>query len=103
MNIRNIRIFNKNADFQAESPKKTKENQQDTASDKTVNFNQSPNCYYSEMEIKGIKPIQSQSYPKHLLKNYTGCLIGGSIGDALGWPVEFRVNFNFCLCCISIP
>lgn len=90
MNIKNIRIFNKKTDFPAESSKRIKENQTDTVSNKTVDLNDSPNCYYAQMEIKGIKPMQSESYPKHLLKNYTGCLIGGSIGDALGWPVEFR-------------
>ena len=22
-------------------------------------------------------------------EHYTGCLLGGAVGDALGWPVEF--------------
>lgn len=57
---------------------------------KDIDLSQSPQSYYSEMQIKGIKPMSTESYPKHLYKNYTGCLIGGSIGDALGWPVEFR-------------
>ncbi len=26
---------------------------------------------------------------KRGLMNFQGCLIGGAIGDALGWPVEF--------------
>jgi ADP-ribosylglycohydrolase len=26
---------------------------------------------------------------KHSENNYTACLLGGAIGDALGWPVEF--------------
>lgn len=25
----------------------------------------------------------------HIADKYTGCLLGGAIGDALGWPVEF--------------
>lgn len=27
---------------------------------------------------------------KYNLSNYAGCLKGGAIGDALGWPIEFR-------------
>lgn len=27
---------------------------------------------------------------KYNISNYTGCLKGGAIGDALGWPVEFK-------------
>ena len=28
---------------------------------------------------------------KHMGKEqYTGCLLGGAAGDALGWPVEFE-------------
>ena len=23
-------------------------------------------------------------------KFYTGCLLGGAVGDALGWPIEFN-------------
>ncbi|MBS3949915.1 MAG: ADP-ribosylglycohydrolase family protein [Peptococcaceae bacterium] len=26
---------------------------------------------------------------KHNKDHYRGCLLGGAIGDALGWPVEF--------------
>ena len=26
---------------------------------------------------------------KHYIENYNGCLLGGAVGDALGWPVEF--------------
>lgn len=29
-------------------------------------------------------------YPKHTQDNYTGCLVGGAIGDAMGNPVEFQ-------------
>ena len=27
---------------------------------------------------------------KYDLSNYKACLKGGAIGDALGWPVEFK-------------
>lgn len=27
---------------------------------------------------------------RYNLSNYTGCLKGGAIGDALGWPIEFK-------------
>jgi len=26
---------------------------------------------------------------KNRREQYTGCLLGGAVGDALGWPVEF--------------
>jgi len=36
---------------------------------------------------------QPSGYPWHpgrrSLSHYSGCLLGGAVGDALGWPVEF--------------
>ena len=37
------------------------------------------------------KPIQEEVHVAIIdeKKRYTGCLLGGALGDALGWPVEF--------------
>lgn len=54
------------------------------------NLNDIPNAQYSKIMINKTEKIDNTDYPKHSLKNYTGCLLGGATGDALGWPVEFR-------------
>ncbi len=53
-------------------------------------LNNVPNGYYSRIEVSKVKPVQEKEAVKHTQDNYIGCLLGGSIGDALGWPVEFR-------------
>ena len=89
MNIGNINFFKKNHEGKNKNSVNSTEVQADSQT-KDVDLTQTPPGYYSQMEIQGVKPIDTQAYPKHMLKNYTGCLIGGSIGDALGWPIEFR-------------
>ncbi len=53
-------------------------------------LNNVPNGYYSKIELKKVAPVQEKEAVKHTKNNYIGCLLGGAIGDALGWPVEFR-------------
>ena len=53
-------------------------------------LNNVPNGYYSKIEVKKVAPVQEKEAVKHTKNNYIGCLLGGAIGDALGWPVEFR-------------
>lgn len=56
----------------------------------TFDLNNIPNSRYSAIEIQRTKPVSDPiNFKKHTPKNYQGCLLGGSIGDALGWPVEF--------------
>ena len=45
------------------------------------------NGYYNRISFAG--KITNNPNSKHSIDNYTGCLIGGAIGDALGAPVEF--------------
>jgi ADP-ribosylglycohydrolase len=78
----------------------TKENE--TAPVKTQNnitFNSdmqklkdNPNSYYNRIMFTGVSKVHHNA-EKHKLQNYKACLIGGAIGDALGYPVEFsRLN-----------
>ena len=53
-------------------------------------LNMLPNGYYSKIEVNKVASVQEKEAVKHTKNNYIGCLLGGSIGDALGWPVEFR-------------
>lgn len=53
-------------------------------------LNNVPSGYYSKIEVGTVKPVQQKEAVKHTKNNYIGCLLGGAIGDALGWPVEFR-------------
>ena len=32
---------------------------------------------------------RSEKMNRRTLSHFTGCLLGGAVGDALGWPVEF--------------
>lgn len=59
-------------------------------SERNPNILNTQNIYCPLFGIQNIKAISDKTAPKHKLANYTGCLIGGSIGDALGWPVEFE-------------
>ncbi len=45
------------------------------------------NGYYNRISFAG--KITNNPNSKHSIDHYTGCLIGGAIGDALGAPVEF--------------
>ncbi len=55
------------------------------------NFNKYNNYNYNiPISFKGVTEIQKiNKLSHHKLENYTGCIIGGAIGDALGSPVEF--------------
>ncbi len=73
--------------------KKGKSNHYNEDSDCTqaqqTNLSKSPNGYYSQIKVNNI--MNSRNIPKkHTVNNYKGCLLGGAIGDALGWPIEFR-------------
>ena len=35
------------------------------------------------------RTVRSPSPMKNTKDHFRGCLLGGAIGDALGWPVEF--------------
>ncbi len=48
-----------------------------------LNLNAQPKAVYFHMSFTG------HQANKHKLSNYKGCLLGGAIGDALGYPVEF--------------
>ena len=52
-------------------------------------FEISPNNYYSKIEVN--RSIM-QKYPKYTKNNFEACLLGGAIGDALGYPVEFLLK-----------
>lgn len=41
----------------------------------------------SNIKFTGISTLGNKTC--HKLENYQSCLLGGAIGDALGWPVEF--------------
>ncbi len=60
---------------------------------KPFDLNESLNGYYSRIEIKRVEPVSSDIL-KHTINNYKGCLLGGAIGDALGWPVEFSSLYS---------
>ena len=54
------------------------------------NISKIDNTQNSQISFSGIQNITKN---KHSIDNYKGCIIGGAIGDALGWPVEFmRLN-----------
>lgn len=76
----------------SEQEKINKEKQiKDNQDIRDCNLNNLPNSHYSAMEVQKTMGISDkQAFPKHRPQNYIGCLIGGSIGDALGWPVEFE-------------
>ncbi len=89
MNIRILNLFKKDYNSKYQNPLESTKVKTDSEA-KEIDLSKTPTGYYSKIEIQGIRPIEDKTYSKHLLKNYTGCLIGGSIGDALGWPIEFR-------------
>lgn len=41
-----------------------------------------------KISFSGINKV-SDDFCNHKIENYTGCLIGGAIGDAIGAPIEF--------------
>lgn len=89
MDIRNI--FSKQI---TEKPKNMttaggKEKTEKNPDKKPADLNNIPNGYYSQIEVGKISRIGDENYPKHTRNNYQGCLLGGAIGDALGWPIEF--------------
>ena len=54
------------------------------------NFSNYPAFNYIPISFKGVTEIQKvNNSSHHKLENYTGCITGGAIGDALGAPVEF--------------
>ena len=55
-----------------------------------VNLNNVANAHYSKILVKEVSPVKKIDEGRHTKTHYTGCLVGGAIGDALGWPVEFR-------------
>lgn len=90
MNIKHL-FFNKRFDTSKQEQVKTAKTADVDLSGKKAevqNLNNLPNGFYSQLEIEGVSPVAKEAQ-KHDFKNYCGCLLGGAIGDALGWPVEF--------------
>ena len=95
MNIKNLffrNISSTNKKEQAEAEKLQAENTaKETAA--SQDLNNIPNGYYSQMEIEKLSPAANAA-KRHEIKNYEGCLLGGAIGDALGWPIEFASLYS---------
>lgn len=89
-------IFSLNGIFNphdSRKPKRVDEFKSFRSSDytqKDCDLSKLPCAYYSKAEISCVTPPSFETAPRHTENNYKGCLIGGSIGDALGWPVEFH-------------
>lgn len=53
-------------------------------------LNNIPNAAYSRVNFCGVGKVQKVNrITNHKLQNYSGCITGGAVGDALGYPVEF--------------
>lgn len=95
MNIKNLffrNISSTNKKEQAEAEKLQAENTaKETAA--SQDLNNIPSGYYSQMEIEKLSPAANAA-KRHEIKNYEGCLLGGAIGDALGWPIEFASLYS---------
>ena len=88
MNIRKLVIIN--ALSAKKTPTEVKNENGNQKITQQCDLNNAPNGYYSKIEVKKVTPVQEKEAVKHTKNNYIGCLLGGAIGDALGWPVEFR-------------
>ena len=88
MNIRKLGIIN--ALSAKKTPTEVKNENGNQKITQQCDLNNAPNGYYSKIEVKKVAPVQEKEAVKHTKNNYIGCLLGGAIGDALGWPVEFR-------------
>ncbi len=89
MDIRNLHLFN---NFSLPNKNNQKENKQKTVehTETDCNLNNVPNSQYARIEVHKAAPISEIGMKKHTLDTYKGCLVGGAIGDALGWPIEFH-------------
>lgn len=57
-------------------------------SEKIINLADNPVSYYNKIMVENVQSVQEFA-SRHTEDNYKSCLLGGAIGDALGWPVEF--------------
>lgn len=82
-----MKIFlNKNFNIYKTPSQKTEHKTSSVGNEKQSTNLLSPTGYYNNICF-GQK--QAADYKKHDVSFYTGCLLGGAIGDALGAPVEF--------------
>ena len=64
-----------------------KEEQRNENNDKKTNVTTCPNEYYSKIEVNSVNKTKFNN-SRHDFDNYSGCLLGGAIGDAFGAPLE---------------
>ncbi len=46
--------------------------------------------------------MKSASASNWVANKFTGCLVGGAVGDALGWPVEFMSLAEIRATCLPV-
>lgn len=63
------------------------DNKNNACNKQNIELSDSLNSLYFKGVVKA--DLDTKLYPKHKIPNYQGCLLGGAVGDALGWPVEF--------------
>lgn len=87
MLINKINLLNKYGNKKNYMPKDNNNPNNNTNQD--INLNHIPNAEYSRLSVQKANTVDLNKATRHDINNYIGCLIGGAIGDALGWPVEF--------------
>lgn len=84
----NFNIFPFHKEKQIKSPS-TRKVDEGIVTNPESDLRNTPSAVYGKLCVHKVEKTGDCEAKKHNLSNYTGCLLGGAAGDALGAPVEF--------------